>query len=161
MVYLAGFARFHNQPHPGAGAFPDQVVVDGSGSQQAGNGGQVAGYAPVGQDDDAVTLADGLGSFPAKAAKGFLERAFTLRTEQGGQGNGPYVAQVKALYLRQFFIGNNGRLDFYLAAVQRGLLEEIAFTADEALYRRNQFFADGVQGRVGNLGEQLLEVVEE
>ena len=31
VVNLAGFARFHYQAHPGASAFPDQVVVDSGG----------------------------------------------------------------------------------------------------------------------------------
>ena len=44
--------------------------------------------------------------------------------------------------------------------MERGLLEQVTLTANEAFNRSNQFLADGVQGRVSNLGKQLLKVVE-
>ena len=39
--------------------------------------------------------------------------------------------------------------------------EEVLFGPDRGVDRRDQFFADGVQGGIGDLGEQLLEVVEQ
>ena len=46
-------------------------------------------------------------------------------------------------------------------AVLRRLIENVALGADVADERHDQLFADGVDGRIGDLGEELLEVVEE
>ena len=39
--------------------------------------------------------------------------------------------------------------------------EEVLLGPDRGVHGRDQFFADGVQGRIGDLGKQLLEVVEQ
>src|ERR1700740_2898066 len=46
-------------------------------------------------------------------------------------------------------------------AVLRSLIEDVALGADVADERHDEFFADGIDGRIGDLGEELLEVVEE
>ena len=46
-----------------------------------------------------------------------------------------------------------------MAAVLRGLIEQVLLPPDEGPQRGDQFLADGVQRRVGHLGEKLLEVV--
>ena len=44
--------------------------------------------------------------------------------------------------------------------VLRGFLEDVALGADVACQRHHQFLADGIDGRIGDLGEELLEVME-
>ena len=46
-------------------------------------------------------------------------------------------------------------------AVLRGLVQDVALGADVAGERHDHLFADGVDGRIGDLREELLEVVEE
>ena len=43
----------------------------------------------------------------------------------------------------------------------RGLFKDVQLSADAHAERRHQLLADGVQGRVAHLGEELLEVAEE
>jgi hypothetical protein len=45
-------------------------------------------------------------------------------------------------------------------AVLRGLVQNVALGADVAGERHDHLFADGIDGRVGDLGEELLEVME-
>ena len=45
-------------------------------------------------------------------------------------------------------------------AVLRRLIQEIALASDEAGERHDQLFANRIDGRIGHLGEELLEVVE-
>ena len=45
--------------------------------------------------------------------------------------------------------------------LRRTLLEEVAAGAEGGDQRHHRLFADRVDGRVGHLGEELLEVVEE
>ena len=46
-------------------------------------------------------------------------------------------------------------------AVLRRLIQNVALGADVADERHHQLFADGVDGRIGDLREELLEVVEQ
>ncbi len=46
-------------------------------------------------------------------------------------------------------------------AVFGGLLEQVLIAADESLQGGHQIFSDGVQRWVGDLGEELLEIVEQ
>ncbi len=46
-------------------------------------------------------------------------------------------------------------------AVLRRLVEDVALGADVADERHDQLFANGIDGRIGDLGEELPEVVEE
>jgi len=43
----------------------------------------------------------------------------------------------------------------------RSLVQDVALGADEALQRHHDFFANRVDGRIGHLREQLLEVIEQ
>ena len=54
MVGLAGRARFHHQAGGGAQAAADQVLVDGRGGQQGGNGDLGARHGAVRHDQDIV-----------------------------------------------------------------------------------------------------------
>ena len=40
-----------------------------------------------------------------------------------------------------------------------GALQEIALGSDRALQGHNDFFADGIDGRVGDLSKELLEII--
>ena len=46
-------------------------------------------------------------------------------------------------------------------AVLRRFIEDIALGADVADERHDHLFADGIDGRIGDLREQLLEVIEQ
>ena len=48
-----------------------------------------------------------------------------------------------------------------MPAVFGGLVKEVALEADIGLERHDDFFTNWVDGRVGDLREQLLEVIEE
>ena len=55
----------------------------------------------------------------------------------------------------------DGGLHVQLAAVQGCFGEKVALPPDGHRQGRDQFLANGVQGRVGHLGEQLTEIVVE
>ena len=84
-------------------------------------------------------------------------------------GNSPSMAKVRqpglgavlvdVEELGQLLVGEDGPgHDDLVAAVRLGR-QQVALRADGARQRRHQLLADGVEGRVGDLGEQLLEVV--
>jgi hypothetical protein len=60
--------------------------------------------------------------------------------------------------LIHFGIGEDGGLEPEEAGVFGGFLEPVAMGAGEDFDGHHELFADGVDGRVGDLGEELLEV---
>ena len=50
---------------------------------------------------------------------------------------------------------------FQRVAVLRRLIQDIALGPDVADERHHQLFADGIDGRIGDLRKQLLEIIEQ
>ena len=95
MVYFPGFAGLHDQTHFGAGSLADQMVVHGRRSKQAGYGGPAGIHTPIGKNEDAIPVLDGIGSPGAKAVQRGLQRTLSaLAVKQGGKCNGPDVPRV-------------------------------------------------------------------
>jgi len=66
---------------------------------------------------------------------------------------------VKTLDVSQLFIGKHGGGQEQLPAVFVIFHEQIALASDGRLQRHDQRLADGINGRVGHLGKNLLEIV--
>ena len=81
--------------------------------------------------------------------------------EERGQRGGEQIAGGDAAQLFQIAIGQDGMRQLEGVAVLRRLIEDVALGADVADERHDEFFADGIDGRIGDLREELLEVVEE
>ena len=161
-MHFPGFAGFHHQAHLGAGAFPYQVVVHRRGGQQTGYGRPTGVHSPVRDDNEAVAVFNGLRRLGAEPVQGRLQGVGTsLDIEQCGQGYGPDVPNVDLPDLLEVFIGDYGRVQPKLMTVFCRLFEQVLLAADEGLQGGDQLLPNGVQGRVADLGEQLLEVVKE
>ena len=84
----------------------------------------------------------------------------------GGVGHGRLdrrgvVVVADAAQLGHFLVAEDRVLDLDLAARVGPRIEQVAFRADGRGHRRDQLLADRVERRVGDLREQLLEVVEQ
>ena len=81
--------------------------------------------------------------------------------EQHGQDLHPEAGPVEGLELGELRIGEGWRGQPDLPAALRLGVQEVALGAEGGLGGGDQLFADGVDGRVRDLGEELLEVVVE
>ena len=85
--------------------------------------------------------------------------------EQAVDGEGPEAGRAAVLVdveqLGQVVVVDDRHGQDDLAARLGGRLEQVALGAERRRQRRHQLLADGVERRVGDLGEQLGEVVEE
>ena len=72
---------------------------------------------------------------------------------------GPVVVDVDDL--GEFVVVDDRERQRQLAAALRSGFEQVGFGPDRRRHRGDDLFADRVQRRVGHLGEQLLEVVEQ
>ncbi len=84
-----------------------------------------------------------------------------LSSEERGQRGGEKIARRDAAQLFEIAIGEDGMRQLESVAVLGRLIENVALSSDVADERHDQLFADGVDGRIGDLSEELLEVVEE
>ena len=71
------------------------------------------------------------------------------------------VVVVDVEELGQLVVGDDRVGEHHLPARRRAGAQQVALGADGAAHRGDQLLADGVERRVGDLGEQLLEVVEQ
>ena len=166
VVHLAAVAGLDDQPDLGARTLPDQVLVHDRGHQQRRDRRVLVVTVAVGQDQDAGARGDGLRT----VALDPLQRA--------GQGRSAAVDAVTAVDQRAFEAGlvavgvdvpDAGQVVVVdhrtrqrdLPARRRARVEQVALGADRAGQRRHQLLADRVQRRVGDLGEELGEVVVE
>ena len=163
---LAGIAGLGDEAHLGAGLLPDQVVVDGGGEQQGRDRRvDIVGVA-VRQHDDAGAVVDGLADLGADAVQGPLQRQATARhAVQAGHHHGLEPSEVSVEVdvddLGQLVVADDRVGQHHLAAARRAGSEQVALRPDRGAERGHQFLPDGVQRRVGDLGEELLEVVEQ
>ena len=84
-----------------------------------------------------------------------------LHREEHGQRGGQEIALRDAAQLLQVAVGQNGMRQLEGVAVLRRLVQNVALGADVAGERHHHLFADGIDGRIGDLREKLLEVMEQ
>ncbi len=94
-----------------------------------------------------------------RACPGSGERGREEAVDREGVPAGLGAVLVDVEELGQLLVGKDraGHDDLVAAVGLRG--EEVALRSDGARQRGHQLLADGVEGRVGDLGEQLLKVV--
>ena len=126
------------------------------------------GGVAVGQHDDAGAVLDRLADVPAdlvqpgpqrlgRAARRRRTGPLTLTAAKPGMS--PSSLMPTILASSSLVMTGNGRRE--LAAARPGRVEQVALRADGAAQAGDELLADRVQRRVGDLGEQLGEVVEE
>ena len=161
VVHFARVAAFDQQAALGARAFAHQVVMHAGSGQQAGNGRVLRIHTTVRKNQDAVARCHGGAGLAAQ----LRHRAFQTRTifiwvvQQRQRRRSEARARRQVAQLGNLIVVQHGEVDLDLAAVLGHGLEQVAFRADAGAHRRDQLFADRIERRIGDLGEQLLEVV--
>ena len=154
VMHFPGVSRLHDKTRFGSGPFPDQMVVYRGGCQHTGDGRPTGVHTPVGENDDAVAVDDGLGSLSAQVVQSRLHRArHALSIEQCGQRDRPQVTYVQVTDFFELVASDDWRMELQLVAMRRCLFEKVLLPSDERFQGGNQVFTDRVQRRVGDLGE--------
>ena len=164
MVDLTGVTGLDHQADPGTGLGPHQMVVDGSHQQQRGNGGEICRRVPVGKHDDVGAVHDGSTHLDPDLVDGRPQgRSPAVGLEQAidGEGSEPRGAPVfvDVEQLGQVVVVDDRHGQDDLVTRGRGRLQEIRLGTKGGQQRGDQLFADGIEWWVGDLGEQLGEVV--
>ena len=154
-------ARLNHEIGKGANAHTNKVVVNRRNRQERRNG-HFAFCSTVGKHDDAYPVAHGLFNTASQVLQrlfqGILTVFATIRSAEslGFETNAVYRANAIELVLRQHRAIKANQL-----ARRARIFQEIAMVADVKHARSNQALAQSVDRRVGYLGKQLIEIIEE
>ena len=166
VVHLAGVTRFDDQRHGGALLGADQVVMHrGDGQQRRDRRPGVVGVA-VRDNQCACAFGDRIaGALPqiVESVGEALTAAFDVveGLQHGGLEAGVLAVVVDVDDLVELVVVEYGPAQHDLPAGRGGRLEEVLLGSHDAGHRGDDLFADGVQRRVGHLGEEFDEVVVE
>ena len=162
VVHLPRLAGFHDQPHVAPRAVADQVVVHRSRRQQAGDGGVIPIHPTVGEDDEAVAAPHRLVGFAIEVFQSLFQAGSPLGSaKQHGERLGLEVPHAHVAELFQLVIGKDVPGNPQHQRVDRLLVQQVPLPPQEGDQRHHRILPDGVNGRVGDLGEILLEVAEQ
>ena len=162
VVHLAGLARLEDDPRAQPRALAHEVVVDGGDREQRGDRRAARAHHPVGQDDDVHALGDRVVGFGADAIERALDSRGPLRDRPGDVDRARLELLVGDVAQRlQLAVEQDRLVERELVRVLGRLAEQVALGAEARREAHHDFLADRVDRRVGDLGEQLLEVGEQ
>ena len=166
VVHLAGVAALDDQPDHRALLGAHEVVVHGRGEQQRRDRRLDGVGVAVGQHDHPRPGLDRRRHLGADRGQRPLERQPTAgHPVQPLDDVRPQAREATVVVgvddLRQLVVVDDRVRQGELAAALRAGREQVVLGADRRRHRRHDLLADGVEWRVGHLGEELGEVVEQ
>ena len=159
VVHQPRLAAFQNQCHGRALAGADQVLAHGAHSQQAGDGHVVFVDLPVREDQDVGAVPVGTVHIHEQTLDGFLQIGVLVVAD--GQGFNFKTGYIHRLDLQKIGFGQDGVVDLEDLAVVGLFFQQVALGAYIDGGGGNDLLTQGVNGRVGDLGEHLLEVFKQ
>jgi hypothetical protein len=166
VVDAAAVAGLDDERDLGAGLLAHQVLVDGGGQQERRDRREVGGRVAVGEHEDAHAVLDGLRDVAADLDQAVLEAAGAVADlVEPGDAHGLEAGHVAVVVdvedLGELVVVEDRAAQLDLAARVGAGFEDVALGADRGAERGHELLADGVERRVGDLREQLREVVVE
>ena len=126
------------------------------------NGGVSGGQHPVGKHNQALPCLHGLDGMCGDGLQRLPEcRSISIRHKTAADFGGFVTVPLQGGKMHQFVIRQDGASQLDEPGVLRRFFQNIPLVADVGHEAHHEFLADGVNGRVRNLREALLEVVEQ
>jgi hypothetical protein len=162
VVDLLGLAGLDHEADLEPRARAHEVLVDRAHRQQRRHRRALGPQVAVGQDDDVHAARDELGGLGADLLEAALHAHRALGDRPGHVDGARLEHRVVDLAeLLQLRTAQQGLGHHELVAVVRGLAEQIDLGTDDCLQAHHDRLADRIDGGVGDLREQLLEVGEQ
>ena len=161
VVGAEGVAGLHHDVCEHAHAGADEVVVHAAQREQAGDG-HLAGTRAVGEHHDVHARAHRGLDVGVQLGERLLERVGTGLALVGGVEDLRLEAHaVDGADAAERVVGEHRALQAHEAAGVAAVLEQVAVVAEVEHAGGHEALAQRVDGRVGHLGEELVEVVVE
>ena len=156
-----GVAALHHDVGKGAHAGADQVVMDAAHGEQRRHGHFARGSA-VAQHHDVHAIADrGLNVLGKLLERGLQRALARIAAVHGTEATSLKAHAVDGADAVELFLVEQRALQAHQLAGRTGVLEQVAVVAQVERGRSHHMLAQGVDRRVRDLGEQLIEVVKE
>ena len=159
VVHLVGLGTLKDEGHGRALLGADEVLGHGRNGQQAGDGNMVLVNVAVREDDDVGTVLVGAVHLQEDAVDGLFQAGVLIVID--GHRGGLEAGHVHVLDLEQIGAGQDGVLHLEHLAVLGLVLQQVAVGTHIDAGGGDHLLTDGIDGRVGDLCEPLLEVVEQ
>ncbi|CAB4704754.1 unannotated protein [freshwater metagenome] len=166
VMHLACVAALDNEAHLGALLLADEVVVHRCCQQQTGDRGVDLVAVAVAEHDDAGAVGDCVADLAAHCIERTLEGqtatgdAVETADDDGTKFRMPAVI-VDVDDLGQIVVVDDRKRQHELTTTVRPRCQQVGLGTDCRADRGDDLFTDRVEWRVGDLREQLLEVVEQ
>ena len=159
VMHLARLAAFQHDRKRGAAFCDDQMLMQRRHREQGRNCQTVFIHAPVGQNQDVRAVVDRLVRFDKQAVDRLAELGIFIIEDRDD-------SDLEAGYIHLFELehtggGQNRVDDLYHAAVFGLFFEQIAVLANVNGGGCDDLLANGVDRRIGDLRENLLEVIKQ
>ena len=162
VVDLARLAGLDDDPGAQARALEDEMVVHGRDRQQRGDRHAARSEVAVVEDDDVHALRDRLARQAADALDRGAHPGGPLGDRPGDVDRLGFVDIVVDVSERlQLAVEQDRLFEQQLVCVLGRLVEQVALIAQAGREAHHDLLADRVDRRVGDLGEELLEVGEQ
>ena len=154
-------AALHHDVGKGTHAGADQVVVHAAHGEQRGHG-HLARSGTIAQHHDVHAVADRSLNVLGKLLECSLQRALAgIAAVHGTEATGLKAHAVDGTDTLELLLVEQRALQAHQLAGRAGVLEQVAVVAQVERGRGDHVLAQGIDGRVRDLGEQLIEVVKE
>ncbi len=162
MHHLAYLTTLHDEGGLYALAYADKIMMNGTDCQQRRNGCMLCIYVSVTQDDIVYAIIHALLGLLAEVVKGSTQACLTLRRlKEDGKFDGLETLVTDVAEDVQLSVGQHGlRQTNHLAVRLVGSKDTTAYTTDILGEGHDEFLADRVNGRIGDLCKLLTEIVE-
>ena len=156
-----GVAALHHDVGKGTHAGADQVVVHAAHGEQRRHG-HLARSGTIAQHHDVHAVADRSLNVLCKLLERSLQRALAgIAAVDGAETAGLKAHAVDGADAIELLLVEQRALQANQLAGRTGVLEQVAVVAQVERGRGDHMLAKGVDGRVRDLSEQLIEVVKE
>ncbi len=167
VVHLAGVAGLDDEADLGARLLTNQVVVHGRGEEQRRDRRVVLGGLTVREHDDACATLDCLRDLVLDALErttdtvaAFLDGGVQAADHDAAEAR-EFAVVVDVNELRQVVVVQDRLRERNLLAGVRIRVQQVTLGADGRAEAGDNLFTDRVERRVGDLSEELREVVEQ
>ena len=161
VVRRHGVAALHHDVGKGTHAGADQVVMHAAHSEQRRHG-HLARSGTIAQHHDVHAIADRSLNVLCKLLERSLQRALAgIAAVDGTETAGLKAHAVDGADAVKLLLAQQRTLQAHQLAGCTGVLEQVAVVAQVERGRSDHMLAKGVDGRVRDLSEQLIEVVKE
>ena len=156
-----GVAALHHDVGKGTHAGADQMVVHAAHGEQRRHG-HLARSGTIAQHHDVHAVADRSLNILCKLLERSLQRALTrVAAVHGTETAGLKAHAVDGADTLELLLAQQWALQAHQLTGRTRVLEQVAVVAQVERGRGDHMLAKGVDGRVRDLGEQLIEVIKE